>query len=286
MIDPPGHAQPGSAAYGPERAAGGGPPDPAGGPPAAPAALVLPGAASMIARSMGASFRLLPVLGRAVQPLAEFFAPAELLADRLEPLLRPGATVLDLGCGKGGVAQALAARARIKVVGIDAHAPFIEAARRIGDDLPNGHRCRFHNDDITAPGRWMTPADMVLMLGVGPVLGPLPVTLRFLACLVRRGGSLVWGDLTTPDRLDAQVDDARAVLTAAGFGLAQVQADWSPAELVALSRRARRIAVEVETLARRSPMLAADLSDFAGNWAEGLPRPGRRPLILVARRAR
>ncbi|HJY81554.1 MAG TPA: methyltransferase domain-containing protein [Candidatus Binatia bacterium] len=58
---------------------------------------------------------------------------------RLAQLLRPGLTVLDVGCGTGaitrGIAEAVAPNGR--VVGVDLHASLIEEARRQHSDVPS-----------------------------------------------------------------------------------------------------------------------------------------------------
>ncbi|MCB9959940.1 MAG: methyltransferase domain-containing protein [Rhodospirillaceae bacterium] len=260
---------------------------PYGGPTAplpGPTALALPGAASMVARSMAVSMRLLPLLSRIVRPVSEFFLPAAPLVDRIAPLLAPGQTVLDLGCGKGGIAQRFAAKAPVLVTGVDAHAPFIEAARRQALGTACGERCTFLVDDVTAPGPWMRPADLVLALGVGPVYGALEVTLEFLATLVNPGGTLVWGRLEAPGAADRVVARARAVLNQAGLALYHVQTDWSGADRAVLADRARVLADEVRALTVRSSSYAPDLDDFAKTWTDGVPRPGRLPVVLTARR--
>lgn len=260
---------------------------PYGGPAAplpGPTALALPGAASMVARSMAVSMRLLPLLSRIVRPVSEFFVPAAPLVDRVAPLIAPGQTVLDLGCGKGGIAQRLAATAPVLVTGVDAHAPFIEAARRQAIGTAYGERCAFLVDDVTAPGPWMRPADLVLALGVGPVYGALEVTLGFLATLVRPGGTLVWGRLEVPEAMGRVVARARAALDEAGLALHHVQTDWSDAERAVLADRARVLADEVRALTVRSSTYAPDLEDFVATWVDGVPRQGRRPVVLTARR--
>ncbi|MCA8931426.1 MAG: class I SAM-dependent methyltransferase [Rhodospirillaceae bacterium] len=249
-----------------------------------PTALALPGAASMVARSMAVPMRLLPLLSRIVRPISEFFLPAGPLVDRLEPLLAPGHAVLDLGCGKGGIARRIAERAPVFVTGVDAHAPFIESARRAAIGTAFGERCTFLVDDITAPGPWMRPADLVLALGVGPVYGALEVTLDFLATLVRPGGTLVWGRLVVPAARKVMVDRARETLAASGLTLHHVQTDWSEAERAALAARAQNLAEEARALTVRSSTYAPDLDDFLKTWVDGVPRPGRLPVVVTARR--
>ena len=53
-------------------------------------------------------------------------------------------TVLDVGCGSGRYALALAAAGAARVVGVDVAASMIELARRQADAAGSGDRCEFH----------------------------------------------------------------------------------------------------------------------------------------------
>ncbi len=59
-----------------------------------------------------------------------------------------GSRILDLGCGKGAVAIAMARALGCRVTGIDACAPFIEKARERASALGAADRGRFRGGDI------------------------------------------------------------------------------------------------------------------------------------------
>lgn len=76
--------------------------------------------------------------------------------------------MLDLGCGKGAVAVALASRLRCRVVGVDAFEPFIEAARSYAQRRRAAKQCDFRVGRIEAFGRAVEKFDAVVILGVCP----------------------------------------------------------------------------------------------------------------------
>ena len=104
-------------------------------------------------------------------------------------LLRPGARVLDAGCGTGRVAGRLA-ELGFDVRGVDVDASMVAEARRRWPDL------EWEVADLgtlPAPG---VPVDAVVMAGnVVPFIEPdaLPGTLRALAAQLGPGGLLVAG---------------------------------------------------------------------------------------------
>ena len=108
--------------------------------------------------------------------------------------MEPGSTVLDLACGKGAVAVALAEQARVRVEGIDAFQPFLQAARALAAERGVSHRCRFEQGDIRNLLGQEEQYDAALLLSVGPVLGDYEQTLAGLRSLVRAGGYIVIED--------------------------------------------------------------------------------------------
>jgi SAM-dependent methyltransferase len=142
-------------------------------------------------------------------------------------LLRPGADVLDLGCGFGRVAAALAPRCR-SVLGLDVSAGMVaEARRRHAGRLPN---VRFE----TTPGRDLAalPArafDLVLAVDSFPYLvqaGVAEAHVAGAARALRPGGALAAVNLSY--RRDPDGDRADAARWAGAHGLALEVAGAAP----------------------------------------------------------
>jgi SAM-dependent methyltransferase len=141
-------------------------------------------------------------------------------------LLRPGADVLDLGCGFGRVAAALPPRCR-SVLGLDVSAGMVAEARRRHADLPNA---RFE----TTPGRDLSalPAgafDLVLAVDSFPYLvqaGVAEAHVAGAARALRPGGALAALNLSY--RGDPDRDRADAARWAGAHGLALEVAGATP----------------------------------------------------------
>jgi len=101
--------------------------------------------------------------------------------------------VLDLGCGKGAVAVALARRFGASVCGVDGMSAFIDEARALAESQGVAKQCEFRCGDLRASLDDAT-FDVVMMLGLGPVLGSPSQTVATLRRAVGEGGHLVIGD--------------------------------------------------------------------------------------------
>jgi SAM-dependent methyltransferase len=126
-----------------------------------------------------------PALYQAYQELGGFFG-ARVIAIRDYLELRPGARVIDIGCGPGYILRHLPAD--IDYIGLDIDAPSIAFAR-----ARFGTRARFearHFDAATA--RELGPADVVMMNGVMHHIGDddLAATLRHVRDVLAPGGVL------------------------------------------------------------------------------------------------
>ncbi|MBX7184070.1 MAG: class I SAM-dependent methyltransferase [Vicinamibacteria bacterium] len=91
-----------------------------------------PQAAESIAYAMEADARLLPILPDLLVDLEDLGpAPKQVVSLFKALRLKRESLVLDLGCGKGAVAVALAEHLGLRVEGIDAFPPFLRAARAL-----------------------------------------------------------------------------------------------------------------------------------------------------------
>jgi magnesium-protoporphyrin O-methyltransferase len=84
-----------------------------------------------------------------------------ILADLLEASDLSGLTVLDVGCGTGGLAVECVARGARAASGVDLSTAMIEEARRLSDDARTAERTAFEvGDGATAP---LAPHDVVVL---------------------------------------------------------------------------------------------------------------------------
>ncbi|MET8526901.1 methyltransferase domain-containing protein [Micromonospora sp. NPDC005172] len=126
-------------------------------------------------------------------PLSE--EHAALLLRRLD--VRPGARVLDLGCGwgelllravaAGGVAGPVATRG----VGVDTDEAVLARGRRLAAERSLNRHVAFVMGEAAA---WQEPADRVLCIGSAHAFGGTGAALDALATVVRPGGRLLLGE--------------------------------------------------------------------------------------------
>ena len=148
-----------------------------------------------VAHAMETDVRLLPLLPALLADLWELGPSAEQVVAVLESLgVQPDSAVLDLACGKGAVAVALAEQLGVRVDGIDAFQPFLLAARALAAARGVSPRCRFEQGDIRHLLGREAQYDVALLLSVGPVLGDYEQTIAGLRRLVRAGGYIVIED--------------------------------------------------------------------------------------------
>ena len=148
-----------------------------------------------VAQAMETDVRLLPLLPELLTDLWELGPSAEQVIAALESVgVAPDSTVLDLACGKGAVAVALAEKLGARVEGIDAFRPFLQSAQALATERGVSHRCRFQQGDIRNLLGQGAQYDIALLLSVGPVLGDYGQTIAELRGLVRAGGYIVIED--------------------------------------------------------------------------------------------
>jgi cyclopropane fatty-acyl-phospholipid synthase-like methyltransferase len=126
-------------------------------------------------------------------PLSE--EHAALLLRRLD--VRPGARVLDLGCGwgelllrvvaAGGAAGAVATTG----VGVDTDDAALARGRALAAERSLDKLVTFVKEDAAA---WREPADRVICVGASHAFGGTAAAIEALAGTVRPGGRLLFGD--------------------------------------------------------------------------------------------
>jgi len=233
-----------------------------------PSALA-PALAGEVAEALETSLDLLPLMPAILQDLPDLGGGCT--GPVLEALewfgLPPGSRILDLGCGRGELALALAAERRAVVTGIDAFPPFVAAARAAAREA--GLDCRFEQGDLRRAALTGRDVDAVLLVSVGPVFGDHAETVAALRPTVRAGGFIVIADacLDGPPppgavwQAYADRETTERRLTSAGDRLLlarPLRADqraWNAHAMAAIRRRTAELAV-------RHPDLAAALADY------------------------
>lgn len=152
--------------------------------------------AEQIAQSLdGSSAELLPYLPELLGALDELGVAADDALEMLEAAHLPAqADVLDLGCGKGVTAVALAKSLGCRVRGVDGMPVFIEAARQRAQLQGVDGQCEFDVEDIKQELQKPGQFDLVMMLSIGPILGDMEATIGALRQKVRSGGYLLIDD--------------------------------------------------------------------------------------------
>lgn len=147
-----------------------------------------------VARSLDAGRVLLPWLDFLLGDLEELGGEAREVLELLRPLaLPPGTRALDLGCGKGAVALALARELGWEVLGVDGFEPFVRRAAERARASGLETRARFEVDDL-AHFRPSAPFDCGLLIGVAGAIGGLAPGVAHLRRCVKPGGWLLIDD--------------------------------------------------------------------------------------------
>lgn len=226
----------------------------------------------MVAYALEVDPGLLPWIPELLADFAELGANTTLILRTLEGLDLPNtARVVDLGCGKGAVAVAVARAFGWQVTGIDLFEPFLDDARRRAAAASVAHLCRFERGDILKRAGQTAPADIAVFAALGDVLGPLPDTIGVIRRFVRPGGFMAICDGFLRDEGTSDFQgfeyatsrlETRTNLQAHGDRLVrEVQAADDQTEVYA--REAAQIRRRAEMLAERVPSLKADLMRYA-----------------------
>jgi cyclopropane fatty-acyl-phospholipid synthase-like methyltransferase len=115
---------------------------------------------------------------------------AELLMDRLD--VRPGGSVVDLGCGWGELLLRVVDRAaRATGTGIDTDAGALSRANRLARDRHLDGQVQFAQADVSG---WNGTAGRLLCVGASHAFGGTTSALESLAAVVPAGGRMLFGD--------------------------------------------------------------------------------------------
>jgi SAM-dependent methyltransferase len=190
--------------------------------------------------------------------------------------LAGGARVLDVACGRGAAAIALAVRLGAEVEGYDEVAPFVTAAD--AEARRRGLPCRFRVGGVTAALDRAAggPFDALLCLGLGRPFGSLAETVARLRGAVRPGGLLLVEDghlvegasISLPE-FSAYGDRAAAIAGLCAHGDLVVGEWFAPKEEVCAqnARDLDGLRARAEALAARRPELRAPLNLWLGGQA-------------------
>lgn len=149
----------------------------------------------MVAYALEVDPGLLPHVPELLADLTELGSDAELIVNVLEKFDLPeSARVIDLGCGKGAAAVAVAQAFGVSVLGVELFEPFLDSCRALARSQGVADRCEFQHGNILELEGQIEPADVVIFAALGDVLGPLDETIKIIRELVKPGGLIVVSD--------------------------------------------------------------------------------------------
>lgn len=247
---------------------------PGGGYLAAVADIDDPELACVVAASMDADPELLPVLPSLLSDLEDLGAcAADVVAILRDAELPPGARGLDLGCGKGAAALAVAETFGTSMLGIDAIPAFVEHARARAYARQLARRCVFEVGDVRGPVSRATDFDLAMLLALGDVLGDDPsTTVLALRRWVRPGGYMLIDDAFVADGVDLDDEDlvgchdhatTVAALQAHGDVIVSERIIDDPDKKGFYTEMTARIAERCRVLAPQFPDLSEAIREYA-----------------------
>ena len=153
------------------------------------------GSEQQIAAAFGIEPVLVPVLPELLADIWVLGSWPEKIVDllRVSTTLQQGASVVDLGCGKGAVAIPVARELLFRVHGIDLFAPFLAEARARAVSAGVSELCRFEIGDLRQAVKASRKYDVAILAAVG-VIGDYRRTVLEIRRIVRPGGVLVIDD--------------------------------------------------------------------------------------------
>jgi len=148
-----------------------------------------------IAAAFGIESVLVPVLPELLADIWALGSWPEKIVDllRVSTTLQHGASVVDLGCGKGAVAIPIARDLQFRVHGIDLFPPFLGEARARAESAGISELCRFEVGDLRQAFKARRKYDVAVLAAVGAI-GDHARTVLEVRRIVRPGGVLVIDD--------------------------------------------------------------------------------------------
>lgn len=185
------------------------------------------------------------------------------LAAALE--LGPGQTLVDLGCGRGGIGLWVATRTGSDLIGVDSSRVAIADARRRAHQrrLPQHRSTEFVVADAARTGLGDSCADGLICVDVLQLVTDPELLVQEIARLLRPGGALVlttWeGSGAAPDRFPRRI---ASLLTRVGLVDIKVREhpDWLQRQLSIYSHAIERVA------AGEADDAIVDLADEGRTW--------------------
>jgi cyclopropane fatty-acyl-phospholipid synthase-like methyltransferase len=223
---------------------------------------------------------------RYLSPLSE--AKAAWLIDRLA--LRPGSSVLDIGCGAAGLLLELIAASGARGIGVDINPAFLARAAAGAHELCLENHVEFRCMPLKEAVRADERFDAVLCLGASQAVGTFAQALRWSFEALREGGVALFGDGywqntpdpaylstlgATEDELASHVGNAQLARDAGFRVLATTTAntdEWDDYEGRYAAAMERHVAAHPDD--PEAPMMAERIR----NWHDAYLRYGRETL--------
>lgn len=211
----------------------------------------------------------------------------------------PGSVVLDVGCGLGGPARALAELRSCSVVGVDLTPAFCEAAAELSRWTALDAHTSFQVGDATALEFDDATFDAAVTIHAAMNIPDKPAMYREARRVVRPGGTFVVYDVLQGEGGDvlfpvpwarepsishlATVEEMRTMLAAAGFAVVAEHdsSDWS---LEWFQAMAARIATGDTPPVTFAAFLGDDFAEMARNQVANLSDHRIRTVTFTCRR--
>lgn len=228
----------------------------------------------MVAYALEVDPGLLPWIPELLSDFDELGSDAAPIVEILRELDVSASTrVVDLGCGKGAVAVAIAKELGCRVEGIELFEPFIESCRHRAASAGVSDLCSFRHADILKLAGRTEPFDVAVFAALGDVLGPLDDSIGVIRRFVRPGGFMLICDGYIKDggtsgfpgfESYASRDETLRRLQSHGDALRREMIEPTD-HSEAYAREIAQIEKRAEGLAARRPELKADVMRYLEN---------------------